>query len=364
MSTGSGTEGRRTQRDYSLDLIRCVAILLVLLCHVNKGGLPRDVSTILYSVTNVGVPLFVMLTGYLMLDRDYSGAYLRKYIFKNLLPMFLATELWNVIWYLAGLVVPMEDAASLGHMIKVAFWAGPTDSALWYMQMIFGLYLGIPILARVMRWLRDRSPYQTVLLVALIYFGTAVPTLSLILSAMDSPVSLVGALDVSIFGSNVWGGSVWLIYLIAGYLIKQINPKDIGGGRLCAALVCPLCINAAIYVFANRYHQVGLDMSYGSIFTVVASVALFLLIRRAAANRMSTGAALTTAVSSLSRYSFAIYMIHLWVYSLLTPLVYGAVGMNAPGLVLLVLSTGAISYFIARLIALSPLARRWLLLVK
>lgn len=351
-------------RDYSLDLIRCIAILLVLICHVNKDCLPQDYSIIILSITNVGVPLFVMLSGYLMLDRDYSGAYLKKYVFRNLLPMFLAIELWNIIWYLAGLAIPMVDTADLGHAIKIAFWAGPTENALWYMQMIFGLYLGIPILARAMRWLKDHSPYKTVLLIALIYFGMVIPTLSQILNATNSSIELAGALNISIFGSNVWGGSVWPAYLIIGYFIKKEYFKNVGAGKLCIVLLSSLCINAAIYVTANRYYGVGIGMSYGSIFTVAASVALFILVRRMNVGHSNASTISARIVSSLSRYSFAIYMIHILVHPLLTPLIYKAVGMNVLSFVLLILSTAVISYLVARLISLSAFAKKWLLLVK
>lgn len=52
-------------RDVSLDLIRVVAIILVVVEHSSLDG-----QLVLRTLGALGVPLFVILTGYLM---DWSG---------------------------------------------------------------------------------------------------------------------------------------------------------------------------------------------------------------------------------------------------------------------------------------------------
>ena len=57
----------------SLDVLRTIAIVAVLVCHGSKTGLIAPFSALLLAVGQLGVPLFALLTGYLMLGRDYSS---------------------------------------------------------------------------------------------------------------------------------------------------------------------------------------------------------------------------------------------------------------------------------------------------
>lgn len=74
------TEIKSGKRDLSLDIVRSLAIMLVVLCHVDKSPLPDWLEMFLKAAALFGVPLFVMLTGYLMLDHDYAGEHLGKYV--------------------------------------------------------------------------------------------------------------------------------------------------------------------------------------------------------------------------------------------------------------------------------------------
>lgn len=74
------------KRRESLDLIRAVAIVLVVLLHTIGHYVPVEAMThnVCQAFGTLGVPLFVILTGYLMADRDYQGEYLTKYVKCNL----------------------------------------------------------------------------------------------------------------------------------------------------------------------------------------------------------------------------------------------------------------------------------------
>ena len=67
-----------------IDLLRCIAILCVVLCHATEAVYDFDLESMtpirptvvlaftLFTIGRTGVPIFLMVTGYLLLDRSYD----------------------------------------------------------------------------------------------------------------------------------------------------------------------------------------------------------------------------------------------------------------------------------------------------
>lgn len=213
-------------RDASLDLLRTIAILLVVAAHTNSylgiwtAGRTSGIVALIHAVVQLGVPIFVMLTGYLMLDRDYTGKYLTTFITRNLLPLFVSLELWNLIlWGLNKLY----SNPSLITMLKVALFVGPTGSSFWFLPMIFAVYLGLPLLSQILKFItRPNSRiYAWILLATLLFFGLLIPTAKQVFAAAGVHVTLSSVIQMNIFGASVWGDSVWMVYLILGWVVHK-----------------------------------------------------------------------------------------------------------------------------------------------
>lgn len=93
------------QTFYSLDLIRILAATLVIIVHT-KGvffdkQLNPEIFAFFWVIGTIGVPLFVILTGYLMLPRNFDkDDYLSRYLHRNFLPLLISFECWNLLWFL------------------------------------------------------------------------------------------------------------------------------------------------------------------------------------------------------------------------------------------------------------------------
>lgn len=73
-----------SQRSVAIDFLRVVAIVAVVCVHslpvpIISGGGGFFASAAIGSLSKIGVPLFLIITGYLMLDRDYSGPKLKRF---------------------------------------------------------------------------------------------------------------------------------------------------------------------------------------------------------------------------------------------------------------------------------------------
>lgn len=144
------------KRDIGLDIIRCVAILLVILQH-SWSGLDLDVqsgafSYWFYSALCIGVPLFVMLSGSLNLGKaEETGSFLKRRFRRILLPFFL----WaTVVFVISAFVGKYPEVRSFRSGVSAFFTGlleGGLNQAYWYVYMLAGLYLLTPVLQRAFR---------------------------------------------------------------------------------------------------------------------------------------------------------------------------------------------------------------------
>lgn len=104
----SASGEKQNSRIGSLDVLRSFAILCVILTHVTEYTYPingaladhtlqsRVLALGLHTAGRLGVPIFFFLTGYLLLDRDYTGSKAVEFWKSHLLPLILTSEVWGV----------------------------------------------------------------------------------------------------------------------------------------------------------------------------------------------------------------------------------------------------------------------------
>ena len=143
----------RMERNYSLDLTRIAAVLAVVMIHVSSAfvssyeinTLEFQTANVLDSISRLGVPLFVMISGSLFLDEKRKIS-TRNLYFKNIKGILFLLYLWSFLYTcIYNVVLPLlqnEDVV-LKELIK-DFILG--NYHMWYMFMIAGLYAVTPFL--------------------------------------------------------------------------------------------------------------------------------------------------------------------------------------------------------------------------
>ena len=95
-----------------LDIARTLAIFLVVLCHATEGIYKMSLEewsvlsiqskifrTSLFTLGRLGVPLFLFISGKLVLSKKIENTEdCLNFYKKNLIPLLLATEIWIVIY--------------------------------------------------------------------------------------------------------------------------------------------------------------------------------------------------------------------------------------------------------------------------
>ena len=139
---------------YWIDLIRVVAVFQVILVHLSyviffKEDLLSSnwIAANFYDLfSRMGVPLFFMVSGYLLLGKSEPIAdFFRKRFVKVGIPTLfwsVAYLLWSVEAYRNGTMRPLGIALS---MLK-AMYLGDVEIHLWFLYILIGIYLVVPIL--------------------------------------------------------------------------------------------------------------------------------------------------------------------------------------------------------------------------
>lgn len=139
----------KKERNAGLDLLKMIAILMVLTLHVplweySTLKQPFPVLEYAFRLLSEGVPVFLMINGMLILPRKKLNV--RKH-YRKTLELFLVMLAWEAIYI--GLT---HGKASLNGLFSYIFQTGvgsPYTGVFWFLQGLIALYLAYPLLNAV-----------------------------------------------------------------------------------------------------------------------------------------------------------------------------------------------------------------------
>lgn len=245
---------------------------------------------------------------------------------------------------------------------------GDTLSALWYLPMTIALYLGIPILSTACHKITSRT-YRMILLIALVLSGTLIPSVAPIASLTGHTPSIHSVLRMNIFGASVWGESVWMIYLLSGCAISKGLLKQIKTPLITLfGIITPLGIMVAIECTEHSVQH------YDFILVVLLSISTFELLTRTE-KILLNHEKLRNLMVGISKFSFAIYMMHIFVGGAICRILE-YVGTNRPigkpfswitsiiAYAVFITAIILIIWFLVKMLSKNKFLRRYMLLIK
>ena len=143
------------------DRLRNLATIMVIAIHVS-GPLAEqlpDMNTWDWWISNwwdaisrASVPIFVLLSGALLLTKEYqTGPFLKKRLSRVVVPGLF----WMCIYLLYGFLAKKDPASLKEAAIRIL--EGPVHYHLWFIYLIVGLYLTYPLLRPWVRNAKDRD---------------------------------------------------------------------------------------------------------------------------------------------------------------------------------------------------------------
>ena len=294
------------------DLMRVAAMLAVIIIHVSAGWLESlPVGTADWhalnlwdSLTRWAVPVFVMCSGMFLLDPKKSLP-LPTLFFRYFLRMVTALLFWGVAYHL--LYDFLNGVLTLGS-IPHALYAvvlGNTETHLWFLTMMMGLYLLTPILRAFLRGASRGDLHWFFLLYAVFML-----ILPLVLRLRGSQTAALYADRFYLNFTLAYPPLAYVGYFVAGYYLKTYTL-----GRIAEGLVYLLGIAGAVATAVGTTllsaRTGGLDTTLYSYLTpnvAAMSVAVFVLFRYLLG--VSDERSRKQRVSAMAECGFGVYLSH------------------------------------------------------
>lgn len=289
-----------------LDYARMIAIICVVITHATETVYSLNAETLMqcsmyqrifaismFTIGRLGVPIFFFLTGYLLLDREYSSEGYKTFLKNNFCGLLLTTAIWIVAYNVFNAFF-WKAPFDIEKCLKNLLFLQPTEMGhMWYMPVIIGIYLFIPFVANALR-----NTDAKVLFIPLLFafaYQFVVPVVNVWLTATGQE-TLAALPDVS-FSGNGYG-----FMLLLGYLVK----KGIFDKIPSAAFAILGAAGFAFTVFMQNYsdmHGISYNVWYNSATLLMADLAIFVLLSRM---NLKFG----KIAGSISMASFGIYLTH------------------------------------------------------
>ena len=323
----------RPARQFHLDLLRMIACLLVVMIHVsaefvvrgNEGpdfwwGIAFD------SLARAGVPLFVMISGALMLDENYV------FTVKKWLGHIVRMAVFYVVW------------------LNVSGLIGSPDYHLWFAPMIIGVYLLVPMLRL---WVNEANKrWVEVFLIISLVFSFIMPQARAIAPRMVGKLNTIGWLEDFAKNFDLGFAPGYAAYFVLGW---YLNRGVLGWKPACLLGIAGLAMTFGGTAWATLTLRMNGYPFYEN-FTVnvlAYSTAIFAVCRACCGRADGFGGRF---VRWIGRCSLGIYAVHLSVISELMG-VFG--GMHpAPAIPVIFVLTVAVSAAVSMILRLIPLVKK------
>lgn len=299
---------QKKERIKWIDAVRAGAVLCVILCHCTEGIYKIDAThltelswvsevfaVVCFTVGRLGVPFFLMISGYLLLDRTYTDRQCRMFWKNKWLHLLLCTEIWIVI-YRIFLSIYGNHEVNWGVMLEeMLFVREASVSHLWYMSMILGVYLLVPIAANALKITDVRMLRFPLVIYAGYAFGY--PFIAALYQILDIKHSL------NIQFSFGFSGGAYGIYFLLGYLVKKgwFSKCKIQICAAAAVLSFGITVIFQLWSFSEGYTY---KLWYTFPALCLCTLAIFEMLSRI------KNVVFYKVIHFISYYSFAAYLIH------------------------------------------------------
>ena len=291
-------------RKHWIDYLRVIAIIAVITIHSTTPFYARFteirlfdwwLANLLNSASRFAIPLFVMISGSLLLGRDLTIGEFYKKRAVRLLPALLA---WNLFYLGLDLLYRgINENVASSSLIKELFVTGGAAVHLWYLAMFICIMLFAPFLNI---FVRGDKPAPT--------------DLRILLGLMFVFFLLNG---ISNIGANIWDAEMeWLKafpwymgYFIGGYYLDKYSDHIPFRTSFIPFIIAGIVLTGAVlnYYFTSSFtiHEDNLIMTSTGPLVLLISLFIFLL-----AKRSSSKLKQNKIITVIAEASFGMYLIH------------------------------------------------------
>ena len=304
--------GTTYERTYYFDYLRIAATIAVIFLHVAAGGINScsigsfnwNVLNIYDSFTRWSVPIFVMISGSLFLNKEFT---IKEMFFKYGLRIITAFCFWSIVY--VGYFIVTSDKKSTLTQLLARFITG--EYHMWFCFLIVGLYITVPLIKKITE---DSSLLKYFLILSFL-FSIMVPFMLEIIKPISADI--YNACKTAVGHANISFVCGYILYFVLGYYIYITDFNKYIRWIIYFLGVLGF-IATAYYTYRDSVSTGNLVLYYNnlSINVFLEAVAVFtfakyninVAFKRESVNKL---------VRLISKYSFGVYLIHIIILDIL-----------------------------------------------
>lgn len=365
-----GKKMEKENRILKYDIARVLAILCVVLCHATEtvytfnatgwsllSSQSRIFMMVAFTIGRLGVPIFLFLTGALILRKDINTDQdVMNFYKKNLVSLFIANSIWVIIYNFYFLLTNNSQNVTLEIVLKELFFLKQVPLPnMWYIPMIIGLYIGLPFVAKIVKTFSKK----TLLLFMSTMFITSFifPLINVICGIFNINNSFSSLLNLSFFGGS------YGLYILLGYFMTSQNKIKIN--KLFLLLISIVSFGFTCFIQIISYSNIShcnYNVWYDFPTILICAASIFMIITNTDYSKINDN--ITKIISFISKASLAIFFMHIMVQRYLEPGIKSLQVIMPLKVILLFVSNIIICIVINLILNRSKFISKYVLLIK
>lgn len=260
----------RKEKKIYIELLRVIAIILVIFNHTDGYYSYFSVTTNLFTylfslimsvICKINVPIFVMITGALLLEHEEC---LLKLFQKRVLRIVLITTIFSFLYYVIAVIRNGKEIFSVWTFLK-GLLTGTIQESFWYLYVYMGIILLLPVLRKAAINMDDQEFKYLVIVQNILNVG--IPFFTFITGLHVS--SWINLLNIYVF------------YIFTGYYFdKRVKREKLEKNIKKIIISFFICVViACMIVIASHFRNGNYEQQYLTMLTPLLAQGIFLIIR-------------------------------------------------------------------------------------
>lgn len=289
-------------RDLPIEFLRVICCFAVIMIHVSPeyalDGKYNDTALILQSIVRAGLPIFIIISGYFLLNQPVTSlgkfyatrlpGVIIPFLIYGYIHFFMVHNMGNLpgswrAFFHTRKIIDFFELVMAGPSVN---YKGFISQHFWFVYWITGLYLITPALKILLDAIKpEHSAMAIVILVAMQAYNLYMPQPFIFLPSLN----------------------IWLLYYVLGGLLRRLDDQRF---RLGAWVAIPLMYIATAWITrVNAAHGWPMNQYVDGINMVVLTCAILYTFRGVTVNDRWR-----PILTFLSARSYGIYLSHIFIY--------------------------------------------------
>ena len=299
---------KKSNRIFYLDILRVISCLSVVMIHSSSQYVVKDIGSLNFWIGNIldgsariGVPLFVMISGTLMLDKNYQFS--KNKLIKHIIRMIIFFVFWSAIYCIIfSIIEPIFIKHKSVSIIEIIYSLMDGYYHLWFVYLIIGLYLIVPILRK---WVNnDNKKYIEYFIILSIIFTYVIPQIINVGINYCGLFKHLNSIMENKLQLEYLGG--FTTYFILGWYIHNYSIRNkkliyiLGFIGLLTSIIGTYILSISTGKAIQMYNNLTINV-------LLQSIAVFVFIKDKFINKINHNSKI---INSIAKYSLGIYAIH------------------------------------------------------